>query len=106
MFRKAQAFAACLIAVAAGTGGSPSAAQEKVTYLFPAPPMLPAFGPIRLAQSKGYFKAEGLDVDFQVGKGGVDGRSKSVPATRRLAAGSATGRFWCGRREFRSRPWR
>jgi len=29
---------------------------EKITYLFPAPPVLPAFGPIRLAQGKGYFK--------------------------------------------------
>ena len=48
------------------------AAQEKVVYLFPAPPMLPAFGPIRLAQGKGYFKAEGLEVEFQVAKGGVD----------------------------------
>lgn len=55
----------------AASGGS-SGAQEKVTYLFPAPPMLPAFGPIRLAQGKGYFKAEGLDVEFQVAKGGVD----------------------------------
>ncbi len=45
---------------------------EKVTYLFPAPPVLPAFGPIRLALGKGYFKEAGLDVDFQVGRGGVD----------------------------------
>src|ERR1043166_8147960 len=34
---------------------------EKITYLFPAPPVLPAFGPIRLAQGKGYFKEAGLD---------------------------------------------
>ena len=45
---------------------------EKVTYLFPAPPVLPAFGPIRLAQGKGYFKEAGLDVEFAVGRGGVD----------------------------------
>jgi NitT/TauT family transport system substrate-binding protein len=45
---------------------------EKVTYLFPAPPILPAFGPIRLAQGKGYFKEAGLDVEFAVGRGGVD----------------------------------
>ena len=45
---------------------------EKITYLFPAPPILPAFGPIRLAQSKGYFKEAGLDVEFAVGRGGVD----------------------------------
>lgn len=53
---------------------TPAAAQqlEKVIYLFPAPPVLPAFGPIRLAQGKGYFKEAGLDVEFQVGRGGVD----------------------------------
>jgi NitT/TauT family transport system substrate-binding protein len=47
-------------------------AAEKVTYLFPAPPVLPAFGPIRLAQGKGYFKQAGFDVEFAVGRGGVD----------------------------------
>src|SRR5262252_6162107 len=45
---------------------------EKVTYLFPAPPILPAFGPIQLAQGKGYFTAAGLEVGFAVGRGGVD----------------------------------
>jgi NitT/TauT family transport system substrate-binding protein len=45
---------------------------EKVTYLFPAPPILPAFGPIRLAQGKGYFREAGLEVEFAVGRGGVD----------------------------------
>src|SRR5580704_2952226 len=47
-------------------------ADEKITYLFPAPPILPAFGPIRLAKGKGYFSQAGLDVDFAVGRGGVD----------------------------------
>jgi len=52
---------------------SPSVqAAETVTYLFPAPPSLPAFGPIRLAQGKGYFAEAGLDVKFAVGRGGVD----------------------------------
>src|SRR5258708_4722605 len=52
----------------------PARAQslEKLTYLFPAPPVLPAFGPIRLAQGKGYFKEAGFDVEFAVGRGGVD----------------------------------
>jgi NitT/TauT family transport system substrate-binding protein len=52
----------------------PATAQslEKVTYLFPAPPILPAFGPIQLAKGKGYFKEAGLEVDFAVGRGGVD----------------------------------
>ena len=62
--------AACLLATAA----MPASAQSlrKVTYLLPAPPSLPAFGPWVLAQSRGYFKDEGLDVTFQLAKGGVD----------------------------------
>src|SRR5689334_6037138 len=49
-----------------------SQTPEKITYLFPAPPVLPAFGPIQLAQGKGYFKEAGFDVEFAVGRGGVD----------------------------------
>ena len=51
---------------------SPALAEEKITYLFPAPPLLPAFGPIRLASGKGYFKDAGLDVSYATGRGGVD----------------------------------
>src|SRR5947207_15819955 len=47
-------------------------AAETVTYLFPAPPSLPAFGPIQLAKGKGYFAEAGLDVNYAVGRGGVD----------------------------------
>jgi NitT/TauT family transport system substrate-binding protein len=47
-------------------------ADETITYLFPAPPLLPAFGPIRLAQGKGYYKEAGLTVNFATGRGGVD----------------------------------
>jgi NitT/TauT family transport system substrate-binding protein len=47
-------------------------AAESITYLFPAPPMLPAFGPIQLAKGKGYFAEAGLDVTYAVGRGGVD----------------------------------
>jgi NitT/TauT family transport system substrate-binding protein len=47
-------------------------AAEAVTYLFPAPPSLPAFGPIQLAKGKGYFAEAGLDVNYAVGRGGVD----------------------------------
>ena len=49
-----------------------AAAQEALTYLFPAPDFLPAFAPFQLAKGKGYFADEGLDVTFQVGKGGAD----------------------------------
>jgi NitT/TauT family transport system substrate-binding protein len=54
-------------------GAAPRArADEQITYLFPAPPLLPAFGPIRLAQGKGYFQQAGLTVNFATGRGGVD----------------------------------
>src|SRR5258707_14235452 len=61
------------LCLAAGlTIGSVRASAEDITYLLPAPLSLPAFGPFVLAQQRGYFKAEGLNVTFQVGKGGVD----------------------------------
>lgn len=53
-------------------GAQSADAAEKITYLFPAPPFLPAFGPIQIAKGKGYYAAEGLEVAFAVGKGGVD----------------------------------
>ena len=58
--------------VAGMTVGVGQASAEDVTYLLPAPLSLPAFGPFVVAQQRGYFKAEGLNVTFQVGKGGVD----------------------------------
>ena len=63
-----------LTAIAALTlaGMSLACAQEKLTYLFPAPDFLPAFSPFQIAKAKGYYTAEGLDVTFQVGKGGAD----------------------------------
>jgi NitT/TauT family transport system substrate-binding protein len=51
---------------------SKTRAAEAVTYLFPAPPTLPAFGPIQLAKGKGYFANAGLDVNYAVARGGVD----------------------------------
>ena len=67
------AIAAIGIALAALIALTPGAsAAESVTYLFPAPPSLPAFGPIRLAKGKGYFADAGIDVSFAVGRGGVD----------------------------------
>src|SRR5499433_3819318 len=56
----------------AATAATGAAANEAITYLFPAPPVLPAFGPIQLAKGKGYFEQAGLDVSFAVGRGGVD----------------------------------
>ena len=60
-----------LLAVALAMPSEPAAA-EAVTYLFPAPPSLPAFGPIQLAKGKGYFAQAGIDVNYAVGRGGVD----------------------------------
>ena len=59
-----------LVWVVAAPGGA--IAAETITYLFPAPPLLPAFGPIQLAKGKGYFAEAGLEVNFAVGRGGVD----------------------------------
>src|SRR5215470_7495978 len=61
-------------------------AADAVTYLFPAPPSLPAFGPIRLAKGKGYFDQAGIDVSFAVGRGGVD-VAKQVGAGNALLGG-------------------
>src|ERR1700742_1310534 len=59
-----------IVGLALATTSARSA--ETITYLFPAPPVLPAFAPIQLAKGKGYFAQEGLDVEFAVGRGGVD----------------------------------
>lgn len=48
-----------------------ASAQEALTYLFPAPPFLPAFAPHQLAVKRGYFTAAGLNVTFQTGQGGA-----------------------------------
>ena len=58
--------------VAAALATAVPASAETITYLLPAPLSLPAFGPFVVAKQRGYFKAEGLDVEFQVAKGGVD----------------------------------
>ena len=50
----------------------PAAAAEKITYLLPAPPSLPAFAPWVLAKHLGYYTEAGYDVEFVVARGGVD----------------------------------
>lgn len=63
-------FGACI-----SMASAPSLATEKlesITYLLPAPKNLPAFAPWILADHQGYFKEEGLEVNFVSGKGGVD----------------------------------
>lgn len=62
-----------VLALALGTAPAVRAqALQEVTYLLPAPAFLPAFGPWMLAQAKGYYAAEGMNVKFQSGRGGVD----------------------------------
>jgi ABC-type nitrate/sulfonate/bicarbonate transport system substrate-binding protein len=85
-------------------GAAPASAQtlEKVTYLFPAPPILPAFGPIQLAKGKGYFKEAGLDVEFGPSAAAAwTWPSRSAPATRRSAASWPTVRSWCAAMAYR-----
>src|SRR5262245_66535071 len=76
-----------------GVLSAPASSQtaEKITYLFPAPPILPAFGPIRLAQGKGYFTAAGLEVSFAVGSGGVDVCTRVGTRNARLGGIAAVG---------------
>ncbi len=64
----------CALAAVLGVGlwASPAAAGEKITYLLPAPPSLPAFAPWVLAKHLGYYTEAGYDVDFVVARGGVD----------------------------------
>ena len=69
-------------ALAALLAAASAQAAEKVTYLLPAPAFLPAFGPWMLAKQRGYFAAEGLDVEFQAAQGGAD-------AAKQVGAGNA-----------------
>ena len=55
---------------------------QEVTYLLPAQRTLPAFSPWMIALERGYFREEGLDVNFQVARGGVD-------VARMVGAGNA-----------------
>jgi NitT/TauT family transport system substrate-binding protein len=58
-----------------------------VTYLMPAPLTLPAFVPWVLAKQRGYYEAEGLNVAFEIAKGGVD-VAKQVGAGNALVGGA------------------
>lgn len=60
------------LALGAALARTPARAAEPLTYLFPAPDFLPAFAPFHIARARGYFAKAGLDVTFQVGKGGAD----------------------------------
>ncbi|MCR9121741.1 MAG: ABC transporter substrate-binding protein [Phyllobacteriaceae bacterium] len=72
MTRLGRAIATMAFSIATILSPAVASAAEKVTYLFPAPDFLPAFAPFQLAKGKGYFEEAGLEVTFQVGKGGAD----------------------------------
>jgi len=48
------------------------ASPQPMTYLFPAPSILPAFLPFHVARKRGYFETNNLDVTVHVARGGVD----------------------------------
>ncbi len=80
--------AALVLAVCAGfASGAHGASLERVTYLLPAPIYLPAFGPWVVARERGYYAAEGLDVDFEQAKGGAD-VAKQVGAGNAVVGGA------------------
>lgn len=64
--------AAAAVALGFGALAPGAEAAEKITYLLPAPPSLPAFGPWVLAKHLGYYADAGYDVEFQTARGGVD----------------------------------
>lgn len=68
----ARPFLAVLTALALLLAAAPADAQDEVTYMLPAPEFLPAFAPYQLAKARGYYAEEGIDVTFQVGRGGAD----------------------------------
>ena len=81
---------ACLAVLSVGALLAPLAAHaqlQNITYLLPAPGTLPAFGPWMLAQAKGYYAAEGLEVEFVTGRGGVD-VAKQVGAGNAVIGGA------------------
>jgi NitT/TauT family transport system substrate-binding protein len=77
----------CATAAVIAVTATVAAAQEKVTYLFPAPDFLPAFAPFQLAKAKGYFTEAGFEVEFQVGKGGADVASQVAVGNADLGGG-------------------
>lgn len=79
-----------LIALAGATASHHACAQplEEVTVLTPAPPTLPGFAPWLLAQSRGYYKEQGLKVNLVAANGGGVQVAKMVGAGTALAGSS------------------
>src|SRR5262245_30812701 len=71
-FHPRLSMSATLVAAFCIASAGVATAAEKLTYLLPAPPSLPAFAPWVLAKHLGYYAEAGYDVDFVVARGGVD----------------------------------
>jgi NitT/TauT family transport system substrate-binding protein len=67
---RSRLIAAAIVAIAGGFHAA--GASERVVYLLPAPIYLPAFGPWIVARERGYYSAEGLEVQFETARGGAD----------------------------------
>jgi len=70
------------IVLGLGLAFAAHAQPTDVTYLLPAPPNLPAFAPWIIAQQKGYYAAQNLNMNFIAAKGGVD-------VAKQIGAGNA-----------------
>jgi len=70
------------IALGLGMAFAAQAQSTDVTYLLPAPPNSPAFAPWIIAQQKGYYAAQNLNMTFIAAKGGVD-------VAKQIGAGNA-----------------
>ncbi|VVQ26135.1 ABC transporter substrate-binding protein [Pseudomonas fluorescens] len=73
---------ASAVALGLGLAFAAQAQSTDVTYLLPAPPNLPAFAPWIIAQQKGYYAAQNLNMTFIAAKGGVD-------VAKQIGAGNA-----------------
>jgi NitT/TauT family transport system substrate-binding protein len=83
-FLKAAALALSTLVV---VPAAQAADLEKMTYLYPAPDFLPAFTPFQVARTKGYYEAEGLDVNWVIGKGGADVAKQVAVGNAELGGG-------------------
>jgi NitT/TauT family transport system substrate-binding protein len=72
MAMKPQRFGTLALAMCLGLAAPQARAADTVKFLLPTVTELPSFAPWILAKSEGYYAAEGLDVQFLVGRGGVD----------------------------------
>lgn len=75
------------IALGLGMAFAAQAQSTDVTYLLPAPPNSPAFAPWIIAQQKGYYSAQNLNMTFIAAKGGVD-VAKQIGAGNALLGGA------------------